>query len=77
MISPEEKFRFDLQGYLVVKNALAPEEVAEMNRIADEMYTEDYDEKRMRSRQHVSQWGPSRSLTLSGGIPWTEIPYRS
>ncbi len=59
MISPEEKFRFDLQGYLVVKNALAPEEVAEMNRIADEMYTEDYDEKRMRSRQHVSQWGPS------------------
>lgn len=45
MISPEEKFKFDLEGYLMVRNALTPEEVVEMNRIADEIYTEDYDEK--------------------------------
>ncbi len=35
MISAEEKFRFDLEGYLVVRNALAPDEVAELNRIAN------------------------------------------
>ena len=58
MISREEKFKFDLEGYLVVKNALAPEEVAEMNRIADEIYTEEYDERGLRSRMRVSQWGP-------------------
>ena len=57
-ISREEKFKFDLEGYLVVKNALAPEEVAEMNRIADEIYTEEYDERGLRSRMRVSQWGP-------------------
>ena len=62
MISPEEKFRFDLEGFLVVKNALAPEEVAEMNRIADGIYAEDYNEKRSRPRLRVSQWGH----TLSG-----------
>jgi hypothetical protein len=58
MISPEEKFRFDLEGYLVVKNALAPEEVVELNRMADENYSEDYDEKCVRSRFCISQWGP-------------------
>ena len=58
MISPEEKFRFDLEGYLVIKSAIAPEEVAEMNRIADEIYTEDYGEKSSRPRIRVSQWGP-------------------
>ena len=57
MISPEEKFRFDLEGFLVVKNALTPEEVAEMNRIADGIYAEDYNEKRSRPRLRVSQWG--------------------
>ena len=63
MISPEEKFKFDLEGYLVVRNALAPEEVVEMNRIADEIYTEDYDEKGLRSRWCISQWGaPFQSL---------------
>jgi hypothetical protein len=57
MISPEEKFRFDLEGYLVVKNALAPDEVAEMNRIADQIYTEEYDESRSRARMRVLLWG--------------------
>ena len=55
MISPEEKFKFDLEGYLVVRNALAPEEVVEMNRIADEIYTQDYDEKGLRSLWCISQ----------------------
>ena len=29
-MTPEEKFLFDLQGYLVIKNVLTPEEVAEL-----------------------------------------------
>lgn len=40
MISSEERFRFDLESYLVVKNALAPEEVTGMNRIADRIHPE-------------------------------------
>jgi hypothetical protein len=63
MISPEEKFRFDLEGYLVVKNALSNEEVSEMNRIADKIYNEDYDEKGLRSRHYISRCGaPFQSL---------------
>ena len=63
MISQEEKFRFDLEGYLVVRNALTPEEVLELNGIIDEKYLEDYDEKGARTEFCVSQWGaPFQSL---------------
>lgn len=37
-MTPEEKFLFDLQGYLVIKNVLTPAEVAELNAIADEKF---------------------------------------
>ena len=74
MIGQEEKFRFDLEGYLVVKNALTPEEVAEMNRIADKMYTEDYDEKCMRSRQDVSQWGPLFQSLIDHPVHYRVLP---
>mgnify|MGYP003327420789 CR=1 FL=1 len=33
----EEKFVFDLQGYLIIKNVLNTDEVAELNKITDEM----------------------------------------
>ena len=32
----EEKFVFDLQGYLIIKNVLNTDEVAELNKITDE-----------------------------------------
>ena len=35
-MTPEEKFIFDLDGYLVVKNVLTPAEVDELNALADE-----------------------------------------
>ena len=31
----EEKFKVDLEGYLVIKNVLTDDEVAEMNEIID------------------------------------------
>jgi ectoine hydroxylase-related dioxygenase (phytanoyl-CoA dioxygenase family) len=37
-MTPEEKFLFDLNGYLVIKNVLSPTEVAELNAIADEKF---------------------------------------
>lgn len=37
-MTPEEKFLFDLQGYLVIKNVLSPDELAALNAIADEKF---------------------------------------
>jgi hypothetical protein len=37
-LTPEEKFLFDLQGYLVIKNVLTTAEVAALNAIADEKF---------------------------------------
>ena len=34
-MNEEERFIFDLEGYLVIKNALSADEVSEINRIAD------------------------------------------
>jgi len=54
----EEKFLVDLQGYLVIKNVLTPEEVAELNAIMDEQFPAppDYRGGR-RSVSRVSKWG--------------------
>ena len=35
-MAEEEKFKFDLEDYLVIKGVLTHEEVAELNAIADE-----------------------------------------
>ena len=34
-MTPEEKFIFDLQGYLVIKNVLTDAELAALNEVAD------------------------------------------
>lgn len=38
-MTEEERYLFDLQGYLVVEDALGPEEVAELNRKPDDDLT--------------------------------------
>ena len=43
-MTPEEKFMFDLEGYLVIKNVLSPEEVAALNEVADRAFPRDYDD---------------------------------
>ena len=38
-MTKEEKFRFDLQGFLVVKNVLSADEVDALNKLADEVWS--------------------------------------
>ncbi len=56
-MSPEEKFMFDLEGYLVVRGVLAAEEVERFNALADAAWPGEYGEKAMRSTSPVSTWG--------------------
>lgn len=55
-MTPEEKFIFDLEGYIVIKNVLTPGEVAALNALADLRFTE---KKEMADRRTgpVSRWG--------------------
>ena len=41
-MTPEEKFTFDLDGYLVIKDVLSREEVAVLNAVADREFPRDY-----------------------------------
>jgi hypothetical protein len=56
-MTPEEKFLFDIQGYLVIKNVLTPAEVARLNAIADAKFPRDSETRGLRSSR-VSKWGP-------------------
>ncbi len=55
-MTPEEKFIFDLEGYLLIKNVLTPAEVAALNTLADQRFTE---KKELADRRAgaVSRWG--------------------
>lgn len=55
----EEKFIFDLDGYIVIKNALSPEEVANLNEIADREFGQPYDETHFKRMSRVSHWDPA------------------
>jgi len=56
-MSPEEKFMFDLEGYLVVRGVLDAAEVERLNGLADEVWPGEYGDKNMRSTSPVSRWG--------------------
>ncbi len=55
-MTPEEKFLFDLNGYLVIKNVLTPTEVAELNAIADEKFARP-DGVTGRQSARMTSWG--------------------
>ena len=65
-MTPEEKFQFDLEGYLIVKNVLTKEEVNRLNAVADEKFVRDYGDpsqdsrgrKGRRQTGRVSAWSP-------------------
>ena len=42
MITAEDKFVFDLQGYIIIKNVLTSEEIAEINEVCDRIFPRDY-----------------------------------
>lgn len=53
----EEKFLFDLHGYLVVKNVLSDDELRELNRVADENHPPREPGGSATARRRVSLWG--------------------
>jgi hypothetical protein len=57
-MTPEEKFMFDLEGYLVIRNVLTKEEVGELNAIADERFPREPGQTGQRTSR-VSRWGPA------------------
>jgi hypothetical protein len=57
-MTPEEKFKFDLEGYLVVKQVLDADEVDMLNRLTDQVFPGEYNEKGMWMTRWVSKWGP-------------------
>ena len=65
MMTAEEKF-FDLQGYIVIKNVLTTEEVAEINEISDRIFPRDYGDEDnvkktggLRRTGNISKWDPA------------------
>ncbi|WP_395144342.1 phytanoyl-CoA dioxygenase family protein [Armatimonas sp.] len=61
-MTDEEKFLVDLQGYLLIKNVLSTDEVAELNALADEKFAYQNDGKLDR-RTRCSTWGkPTQNL---------------
>ncbi|MDP6039688.1 MAG: phytanoyl-CoA dioxygenase family protein [Candidatus Latescibacteria bacterium] len=44
-MTPEEKFMFDLEGYLVIRNALDAEELKTLNAAVDRAHPRDYDDE--------------------------------
>lgn len=57
-MTPEEKFIFDLQGYIVVKNVLSQAEVDELNAIADQkMADQEEVSNGLKIPRRVSLWG--------------------
>ena len=58
-MTDEEKFSFDLEGFLVVRNVLDAADLTQLNKIADRFASEDGDLVRGTSTiSRVSQWGP-------------------
>ncbi len=57
-MTAEERFQFDLEGYLVVPGVLTASEVVELNELADEVWPGEHDENGLRRTSNISQWGP-------------------
>ncbi len=57
-MTPEEKFTFDLEGYLVIKQALSAAEVAALNAIAEERAPAPSEGRTYGRVFRVSTWGP-------------------
>ena len=57
-MNTEERYLFDLQGFLAVENLLPPEHVAKLNRIFDEKIKEEVEPGATRHGfTHVVEWG--------------------
>lgn len=57
MLSDEEKFRFDLEGYLVIPGALSPFECTQLSKLSDNAWPRQPQDGDFRRTSQVSQWG--------------------
>ena len=81
----EEKFIFDLEGYLVVKNVLSSEEVDKLNAIADQKMAQVENKDGFRNVGKPSSWAPPlqnlmdhpRIMPLSARISGLQGAHRS
>lgn len=63
-LTDEEKFRFDLQGYLVVKGVLSKSECQELSVLADAVWPRTSEDGSYRRTGAISKWG-QRFLDLA------------
>lgn len=56
-VSEEEKFIFDLDGYIVLKDVLTSEEVDELNALADEKMATQAEDEGYKNVRQPSAWG--------------------
>ena len=76
MVTLEDKFVFYLQGYIIIKNVLTEDEIAEINEVCDRIFPRSYDEVEnlkeegsLRRTSRVSKWDPvCQRLTDHPGI---------
>ena len=65
-MTDEERYLFDLQGYLVLRGVLTQQEVDELNEVSDRVYPRDYSDgndskgrRGIRNVRYVSRWDPA------------------
>ena len=58
VLTDEEKFLFDLQGFVVIKRVLSESRCQELVQLADNVWPRTDEDGPGRRTSHVSQWGP-------------------
>ena len=58
MLSEEEKFRFDLQGYLVIPGVLSKTECSALAELSNSAWPRQASDGAFRRTPNISQWGP-------------------
>ncbi len=55
-MTEEEKFTFDLEGYLIIKDVLSPQHLEELNALVDQ-YVDNWDNDSANDLNKISSWG--------------------
>ena len=55
-MTPEERFRFDLQGYIVIKSVISRAECNELIALSDEIWPRQPNDGPYRRTGNITQW---------------------